>query len=146
MVWAKELIALYGNQKLRKLLPTVVSSMKKRNGFPNAKNFGATRSFFPQVISIHEQEMQRRRDDQLKASQEVIENRRDSESREERKLRRGKLLKIWEALSSEEQTKIEQKAFERQNGTLLKDHFQNNDKHRKRECLKELGRQQQKMQ
>ncbi|WP_298861984.1 hypothetical protein [uncultured Gimesia sp.] len=141
LAWAKELVDLYGRQKVEKLLTKVVSRMKQKDGFPTAKNFGATRGFFPQVIKVYEQEMQRRRDDHLQASQEVIENRKDSESRQKRKRHREEVLKIWENLNHNEQKIIEEQAFAQQRGTVLKEHFQKNDEHRKRECLKELDRQ-----
>jgi hypothetical protein len=142
LAWAKELIDLHDRQKVEKLLSKVVSRMKQKDGFPNAKNFGATRLFFPMVCKVYELELQSRRDDQLRVSEEVIENRKDSESRQKRKRRREESLKIWNEMTSEKQKKVEKQAFEQQKGTMLKEHFKKSDEHCKRECLKELDRQQ----
>jgi len=142
LVWAKELVGLHSRQKVERLLPKVVHRMKQKGGFPNAKNFGATRLFFTQVLKDYEEELQRRRNAQLQASEEMTENRRDSETRQERKRRREELLAIWENLNPERQQRIKEQALKRQQGTVLKDHFQKNDEHRLRECLKELDRNQ----
>lgn len=144
IVWAKELINQYGRQKVEKLLPKVVRRMKQPSGFPQAKNFGATRNYYSDVIEAHERETKRRRSDHLRAKGEAIENREDMETRKKRKRLREQLLKIWEALPAKQKQSIEKEALGRQQGTMLKEHFRKNADHRLRECLKELDRRQQK--
>ena len=136
---ANELMAAYGRHEIEQLLPKVIHAM--RTEFPKAKSFGASRLYFTAAHDQHQKQLKRRQEQQKDALRREIDDRKASEAKQSRKRRSGELLAIWEGLSPDERSRIEQQSYERQPGKVLKRHFRENKAHRLRECLNELARQ-----
>jgi hypothetical protein len=84
---------------------------------------------------------QRREEDRKQARREAIEDQTVSTSKRDQKRQRDELKAVWNRLSADEKKRIESDAYARQNGEVLRRHFQSHEAHRQRECLKELDRQ-----
>ena len=95
----------------------------------------------PETICNAEKKEQRIEKDQTKATQAENEEARVLRVKKEKKLRREKLLPIWNNLSSEERAKIKQTTLHQLNSDFLKDRFKKNEEYRLNQCLDILSQQ-----
>lgn len=106
---AQEVINQYGLAQIERLLPLVVKLLKQT--FPDAQNFGATRSYWARAEQEQKKSSQRRQLEQ--------ENRRQQQTSETvRKLERQKKLELrrrWAELSEAGQQRIDGLAYEAAN-------------------------------
>lgn len=93
----------------------------------------------PESICNEEKKKQRLQKDQKQEAQEEIDDDMTSRAKKEKKRRREQLLPIWNNMSHDEQTKIEQTIFQQLNSDFLRDRFMTNDEFRLNQCLDVLN-------
>lgn len=110
---AKDCLETYGLDRALQLLPTLVQRMKQQ--FPDAKTFGATRSYFQEV---HEEQLKRQRIAE-KVKDAVLA---ETTAADERHARDAELEAVWQTLDSAEQQAI-QDTVHTQNSRLKLEKF-----------------------
>jgi hypothetical protein len=93
----------------------------------------------PELIKNLENKEQRLQKDQIEAVQAEIEDDKVSRSKEEKKRLREELKPVWDNLSRDEQTEIEQMALKKLNCDYFRNRFQRNDEYRLNQCLDSLS-------
>lgn len=102
---AKQCLDLYGLDLATQLLPKVVKRMREQ--FPEAKTFGATRSYFAEIHADH-----LKRDRLIeKAKAANLDSRQEAEAESRRARRRSRLEGIWSEVPESERAAISKKVM-----------------------------------
>jgi hypothetical protein len=102
---AKTCLELYGLDLAMQLLPKVVKRMREQ--FPEAKTFGATRSYFAEIHADH-----LKRDRLIeKAKAANLDSRQEAEAESRRARRRSRLEGIWSEVPESERAAISKKVM-----------------------------------
>ncbi|QDT45683.1 hypothetical protein Pan241w_58100 [Gimesia alba] len=95
----------------------------------------------PDSLLFKEKKQQRLQKSQAQGTQAETDDARVSQAKQEKKRRREQLLPVWNGLSSDEQTRIEQTTFEQLNSDYFRDRFKKNEEFRLNQCLDCLSQQ-----
>lgn len=96
----------------------------------------------PESVSSEEKKQRRQQLSQERASQEGIEDAQALRAKQEKKRHRERLLPIWTSMSCDEQSEVEQAAFDQLNSDYFRNRFKKNDEFRLNQCLDYLAQQQ----